>query len=188
MALYTLTTDHNGVSSCHGSCAAVWPPLDVAAGATPTTGPGVTGTVATSKQADGTFQVTYNGSPVYTFVGDTGPDQVTGNSVSDFFVVTVATTTTTTTTPTPTPGGPTPSPTGGSPAAAPAGAASTASSTGSSPAAGATTAGAGALAFTGVGPGVPLLTLLGVGLVLSGIVATVGTRRRRRVTAHHVER
>ena len=98
MALYTLDTDHNGQSTCHGSCPAIWPPLNIAAGTVPTGGPGVTGTVASSTQSNGTVQVTYNGAPVYTFVGDTSPGAVTGNNVSGFFVVKVAPVPSTTTT------------------------------------------------------------------------------------------
>jgi predicted lipoprotein with Yx(FWY)xxD motif len=102
-ALYTLDTDHNGQSTCHGGCAAVWPPLNVPAGTVPSGGPGVTGTVGDSLQTNGTYQVTYNGSPLYTFVNDTAPGQVTGNGVSGFYVATVAAATTTTTTTAPSP-------------------------------------------------------------------------------------
>jgi len=97
-ALYTLDTDHNGLSTCSGSCVPAWPALTVPASTTPTGGPGVTGTVGKALQSNGTDQVTYNGSPVYTFVGDTAPDEVTGQNVNGFFVVIVASTTTTTTT------------------------------------------------------------------------------------------
>lgn len=98
-ALYTLDTDHNGLSTCTGTCLSVWPALTVPAGTTPTGGAGVTGTVGASLQSNGTFQVTYNGSPVYTFIGDTAADEVTGQDVNGFFVVIVASTTTTTTAP-----------------------------------------------------------------------------------------
>ena len=109
MALYTLNTDHNGQSTCHGSCATAWPALTVPAGTVAIGGPGVTGTVGTATQSNGTTQVTYNGSPLYTFVGDVAPGQVTGNNVSGFFVVTAGLTTSTTTP------GPTPAPTGTAP-------------------------------------------------------------------------
>ena len=68
-ALYTFPSDHNGMSTCTGACVSVWPALTVPAGTTPTAGTGVTGTVASVLQANGTYQVTYNGSPLYTFVG-----------------------------------------------------------------------------------------------------------------------
>jgi len=85
-ALYFLPTDHNGISTCTGSCATVWPALTVPGGTTPTGGPGVTGTVAAVMQPNGTFQVTYDGSPLYTFVGDTAAGEVTGNNVGGFKV------------------------------------------------------------------------------------------------------
>jgi predicted lipoprotein with Yx(FWY)xxD motif len=83
MPLYTL----NG--SCTGSCASAWPALTVPAGAVPSGGAGVTGTLKAAKQADGTYQVTYNGSPLYTFVQDS-PGQVTGQGVAGFTVVKVS--------------------------------------------------------------------------------------------------
>jgi predicted lipoprotein with Yx(FWY)xxD motif len=189
-ALYTLDTDHNGQSTCHGGCAAVWPPLNVPAGTVPTGGPGVTGTVGVSLQTNGTDQVTYNGSPLYTFVSDTAPGQVTGNDISGFFVATVAPATTTTTTTAPS------SPAGGAPttgAAPPSGsstssapppvskspAPTTASSTGSS-APGATSTTPGALAFTGTGVAVRWLFLLGLLLVTVGSLVTVAVARRAR--------
>ncbi len=181
LALYTLDTDHNGQSTCHGACAAAWPPVTVPAGTVPTGGPGVTGTVGSSKQSNGTFQVTYNGAPLYTFVSDTTPGQVTGNGVAGFSVVIVSMVTSTTTTTAPaktptgsaTPGGTT-SP--GAPSAAPAPtAASTSPSAGST--AGASSTAPGKLAFTGAGPGLWWLLLLGLLLVVSGAVVALGPAR-----------
>jgi predicted lipoprotein with Yx(FWY)xxD motif len=195
LALYTLDTDHDGQSTCHGSCAAAWPPLNVPSGTAPTGGPGVTGTVGSSPQSNGTFQVTYNGAPVYTFVGDTAPGEVTGNNVSGFFVVKVtAVASTTTTTPATTvPGATAPS---GSSApsdnAPPAGATPTAPGSGTAPEPSATasgshpgTAAAGALAFTGSGPGLVLLSLAGLLLVvLGGLALARSSARRRSATGH----
>jgi len=101
-ALYTYPSDHDGMSACNASCLAVWPAVTVATGTTPTAGPGVNGTVAAVVQSDGTDQVTYNGSPLYTFVGDTSPGEVTGNNVGGFLVATVAAAPTAPTTPAPT--------------------------------------------------------------------------------------
>ncbi len=89
-ALYTFSSDHGGISSCTTGCATIWPALTVPPGTTPTAGPGVTGTVAATLQPNGTDQVTYNGSPLYTFVSDTTPGQVSGNGVGGFSVVQVA--------------------------------------------------------------------------------------------------
>jgi predicted lipoprotein with Yx(FWY)xxD motif len=186
MTLYTFDTDHNGQSTCHGSCAAAWPPLTVPAGTVPTGGPGVTGVVASSEQSDGTFQVTYNGSPLYTFVGDSAPGQVTGNGVAGFSVATTGAVSTTTTTTTPTPVSP---PAGTAPAGgtAPAtGPGATPPVTASSGVAGAPAAAPGAaaatspsLAFTGAGPGLARLLVLGIVLALVGSALVFGSYRRR---------
>lgn len=90
--LYTLPSDHEGISSCTGSSASVWPALTVADGTTPTQGVGVLGTVSAVVQPDGADQVTYDGSPLYTFVGDSSPGQATGNGVGGFKVAQPAST------------------------------------------------------------------------------------------------
>jgi predicted lipoprotein with Yx(FWY)xxD motif len=88
MALYTYAPDrgHGGMSTCTGGCLQAWPALTVPAGSVPTGGTGVTGTLAAVKQANGTYQVTYDGSPLYTFVQDSTPGQVTGNGVAGFSI------------------------------------------------------------------------------------------------------
>ena len=108
-ALYTYPRDHGATSACdsNSACASVWPALSVPAGTTPTAGPGVTGTVGEAVQANGIDQVTFNGSPLYTFVGDTAPGQVSGNNVGGFLVVVVPVTPPT---PAPAPAPPTPAP------------------------------------------------------------------------------
>ncbi len=89
--LYTFPSDHNGISSCTGACFPIWPALTVPNGTTPTGGPGVTGALGAVVQPDGADQVTYNGSPLYTFVGDSSPGQATGNGVGGFKVAQVST-------------------------------------------------------------------------------------------------
>jgi len=89
--LYTLPSDHDGITSCTGSCASIWPALTVPSGTTPTAGPGVPGTVSAVLQPDAADQVTYNDSPLYTFVGDPSPGQATGNGVGGFKVAQVST-------------------------------------------------------------------------------------------------
>ena len=44
--LYSFPSDHNGISTCTGSCLSVWPALTVPTGTTPTAEPGVSGTVS----------------------------------------------------------------------------------------------------------------------------------------------
>ena len=75
--------------SCTGSCASAWPALTVPMSTKPTGGTGLTGTLGAVKQADGSYQVTYNGSPLYTFVQDSS-DHVTGQGVAGFSVVKVS--------------------------------------------------------------------------------------------------
>jgi predicted lipoprotein with Yx(FWY)xxD motif len=72
MTVYTFAKDtkDSGKSACSGGCATTWPPLTVAAGATPTADTGVSGKIGTITRDDGTLQVTYNGLPLYFFSGD----------------------------------------------------------------------------------------------------------------------
>jgi len=42
---------------------------------------GIVGSFATLKRSDGATQVTYNGHPLYTYVGDTAPGLANGNRI-----------------------------------------------------------------------------------------------------------
>jgi predicted lipoprotein with Yx(FWY)xxD motif len=76
--LYWFAPDSPGKSVCYGSCAAYWPPVAGTAAA----GPGVTGTITTIKRTDGTTQATYDGHPLYTYIGDSAPGQAGGNNIN----------------------------------------------------------------------------------------------------------
>jgi predicted lipoprotein with Yx(FWY)xxD motif len=76
--LYWFAPDTSTTSVCNGSCAQYWPPVAGPDHA----GNGVAGTLATIHRADGSLQETYNGHPLYTYVGDTGPGQAHGNNVN----------------------------------------------------------------------------------------------------------
>jgi predicted lipoprotein with Yx(FWY)xxD motif len=78
--LYWFAPDTPARSACYGTCAGYWPPVTVTG--TPSAGPGVTGRLGTIKRSDGTTQVTYNGHPLYTYVGDTAPGQAFGNNLN----------------------------------------------------------------------------------------------------------
>lgn len=81
MTVYTFTMDvkDSGTSNCTGDCLVNWPALTVPAGVTPSGGPGVTGTLGTiTRTDDGTIQVTYNGLPLYFFIGDQAPGDSSG--------------------------------------------------------------------------------------------------------------
>jgi len=65
------------------ACAAAWPP--VTASAMPMAGGGVSQSLlGTTKRADGTEQVTYNGHPLYYFAADTGAGMVKGQGSKEF--------------------------------------------------------------------------------------------------------
>ncbi len=76
--LYWFAPDTATRSTCTGTCAGYWPPVT----GTPSAGPGIPGMLATIKRPDGTAQVTYNGHPLYTYVGDTFPGQAFGNNLN----------------------------------------------------------------------------------------------------------
>jgi predicted lipoprotein with Yx(FWY)xxD motif len=78
--LYWFAPDTPARSACYGTCAGYWPPVTVTG--TPSAGPGVTGRLGTIKRSDGTTQVTYNGHPLYIYVGDTAPGQAFGNNLN----------------------------------------------------------------------------------------------------------
>ena len=75
--LYWFTRDTPTRSNCYGTCAGYWPPLQGAVSAAP----GIPGELATMKRSDGTAQVTYNGHPLYTYIGDTAPGEAFGNNL-----------------------------------------------------------------------------------------------------------
>ena len=75
--LYSFAPDTFTTSKCNGTCAQNWPPV-----AGPVTAAGVTGTFGTIKRSDGSVQATFDGHPLYTFVGDTAPGQNKGNGLN----------------------------------------------------------------------------------------------------------
>jgi predicted lipoprotein with Yx(FWY)xxD motif len=75
--LYSFAPDTSTTSNCNGTCAQNWPPLKG-----PATASGVKGTFGTIKRSDGSTQATFDGHPLYTFVGDTAPGQAKGNGLN----------------------------------------------------------------------------------------------------------
>jgi predicted lipoprotein with Yx(FWY)xxD motif len=76
--LYSFASDTPASSKCYGSCAAYWPPVT----GTPAAGTGLPGKVATITRTGGSHQLTYNGHPLYTYIGDTAPGQARGNNLN----------------------------------------------------------------------------------------------------------
>jgi predicted lipoprotein with Yx(FWY)xxD motif len=91
--LYLFKADSGAKSACFGPCAAAWPPLRT--GGKPVAGSGASAALlGTIPRSDGARQVTYNGHPLYLFVKDHKPGDVTGQGLNAFgapwFVVSAA--------------------------------------------------------------------------------------------------
>jgi predicted lipoprotein with Yx(FWY)xxD motif len=85
MTLYSPQQEKNGRILCTGACTGFWMPLTVS-GTTVAKPAGFNGTLGTVKRPDdGKMQVTFNGSPLYTFRLDTSTGQTKGNGFSDAF-------------------------------------------------------------------------------------------------------
>jgi predicted lipoprotein with Yx(FWY)xxD motif len=76
--LYSFAPDTMTTSKCNASCASLWPPVNGPA----TAGPGITGKLGTITRSDGSPQATYNGHPLYAYIGDTTPGQAKGNGLN----------------------------------------------------------------------------------------------------------
>jgi len=76
--VYWFAPDTSTTSKCTGSCATYWPPVKGPASAMS----GVTGTLGTITRPDGTTQASYDGHPLYTYVGDTAAGQAKGNGLN----------------------------------------------------------------------------------------------------------
>ena len=77
LTLYWFAPDSPVASRCTGQCAAYWPPVT----GDPQAGRGIPGTFGTIHRPGGGRQVTYDGHPLYTYVGDKGPGQANGNDL-----------------------------------------------------------------------------------------------------------
>jgi predicted lipoprotein with Yx(FWY)xxD motif len=82
-AMYLFLADGKNKSSCSGACASAWPPVIVTG--QPTAASGVNASdLSTITRSDGTKQVTYNGHPLYYYVGDHSPGQTSGQGLNQF--------------------------------------------------------------------------------------------------------
>ncbi|MFC3084842.1 COG4315 family predicted lipoprotein [Tabrizicola soli] len=76
MTLYTYDEDKDGMSSCYDQCAANWPPLAAGADAA------AEGDYGLTDRTDGTKQWTYKQMPLYLWVKDAKPGDMTGDGVN----------------------------------------------------------------------------------------------------------
>jgi predicted lipoprotein with Yx(FWY)xxD motif len=82
MTLYTYTEDEPGVSNCGALCRSYWPPALAAADAQPA------GDITIITLPDGQRQWAYKNLPLYTYVDDKAPGDVTGEGVDgEWYVV-----------------------------------------------------------------------------------------------------
>ena len=81
MTLYTFDKDEAGKSNCYDDCAVKWPPFEAAADAM------AEGEWTIVERTDGTKMWAYDGKPLYTFIKDTKPGDVTGDNVGSVWHV-----------------------------------------------------------------------------------------------------
>ncbi len=81
MTLYHLSGEQNGKFICTGSaCLGVWHPLIAPSSGAPS---GEVASLGTVKRPEGTVQVTYKGTPLYTFTGDQQSGETKGQGIKD---------------------------------------------------------------------------------------------------------
>ena len=79
--IYMFAADSGGKSACTGSCLTYWPPVPAPA-TLPSALTGVTAPIASITRDDGTKQLTVDGRPVYTYVGDKDPGATSGQGLN----------------------------------------------------------------------------------------------------------
>jgi predicted lipoprotein with Yx(FWY)xxD motif len=81
--VYLFEKDTRPRSTCSGACAFDWPPVTTSG--RPTAGSGLMASkVGTTRRSDGTEQVTYDGHPLYLYVGDQKAGDTNGQGVNAF--------------------------------------------------------------------------------------------------------
>jgi predicted lipoprotein with Yx(FWY)xxD motif len=84
-SVYVLNTDrdNNNMSVCYEAdgCTEIWPPVLVSGN--PVAPTALSGQLGTQARSDATTQLSYDGRPLYYFVGDQKPGDFTGDSIRD---------------------------------------------------------------------------------------------------------
>jgi predicted lipoprotein with Yx(FWY)xxD motif len=81
MTLYHLSGEQNGKFICTSSaCVGVWHPVIAPSNGAPS---GEVGSLGIVKRPEGTVQVTYKGTPLYTFTGDKQSGETKGQGIKD---------------------------------------------------------------------------------------------------------
>ena len=82
---YSRDVKNGGSSACTGPCLSSWPALTGKPAAA--SGIKLNGILGTITRPGGVLQATYNGYPLYTFAGDSGPGNTAGNGVGGMWHV-----------------------------------------------------------------------------------------------------
>jgi predicted lipoprotein with Yx(FWY)xxD motif len=82
-ALYLFTHERSSTSRCYGACADAWPVFH-APGRVRAGGGADRNAIGTTRRRDGRRQVTYKGHPLYHYVTDRKPGQVTCQNVTEY--------------------------------------------------------------------------------------------------------
>jgi predicted lipoprotein with Yx(FWY)xxD motif len=82
-AVYLWEKDGQDKSECSGACASAWPPVP-ASGTVTASGSAVTADLGSITRSDGSKQLTYDGHPLYYYVGDSGPGTTNGQGNDGF--------------------------------------------------------------------------------------------------------
>jgi len=81
MALYSFDKDEPGKSNCNGDCAKAWPPVLATAEDKPA------GDLTIITRDDGSLQWADDGKPLYTYIDDKAPGEVTGDNKNNVWHV-----------------------------------------------------------------------------------------------------
>ncbi len=87
---YFLNDTAPGATTCSGGCADNWPAFKLEGTESVAAGTGVTGVLASFPLADGAAQVTYDGRPLYYFVGDAAAGDANGQGINSVWYVAAA--------------------------------------------------------------------------------------------------
>jgi predicted lipoprotein with Yx(FWY)xxD motif len=82
--LYLFVPDKRKKVTCFNACASLWPPVKLRTGAKPVaTGTAKQALLGSDRNPAGGRVVTYNGWPLYTFVGDGSPGAANGQALNN---------------------------------------------------------------------------------------------------------
>jgi predicted lipoprotein with Yx(FWY)xxD motif len=81
--LYLFEADKTSQSMCSGACAGAWPPFMTSGNVTASSGVNQS-KIGTTTRSDGSKQVTYNGHPLYYFIGDVSAGDTSGQGKNAF--------------------------------------------------------------------------------------------------------